>query len=120
MTSVKIDSRCIGLHGPTSRIWWIQNELTATDTVRDIQTQPKVRWGKVPFGAANCTTPSRKAVMAAKAWRGIAGAASSSGARLMRGVPDLDLAHHEPATLMGNHPSMLISFTYEFTSRQAR
>src|SRR6266403_5307522 len=100
MTSVKIDSRCIGLHGPISRIWWIQNELTATDTIRDIQTQPSVRWGKVPFGAANCTTPSTKAVMAAKAWTGIAGAASSSGARLMTGVPGF--APHKSGKLTGS------------------
>ena len=30
MVSVKIDSRWIGLQGPTSLIWWIQNELAAT------------------------------------------------------------------------------------------
>ena len=78
-----------------SRIWWIQKELTATDAIRHIQTQPSVRWGKVPFGAANCTTPSRKAVMAAKAWRGIAGGASSNGARLMTSAPDLDLEPHK-------------------------
>src|SRR6266404_7149376 len=95
MIGVKIDSRWIGLHGPTSRIWWIQNELSATDAIKNIQTQPSARWGKVPFGAANCTTPSRKAVMAAKAWRGIAGGASSSGARLMTGAPDLDLEPHK-------------------------
>src|SRR6476661_75873 len=90
-TRVKIDSRWIGLHGPNSRIWWIQNELSATTAIRDTQTQPSVRWGKVPFGADNCTTPSRKAVMAAKAWRGIAGAASSSGARVMTRVPGFGL-----------------------------
>src|SRR6266702_2946688 len=53
------------------------------------QTQPTVRWGKVPFGAANWTRPSKKADIAAKAWSEIAEAASSSGARLMTDLPGL-------------------------------
>ena len=67
MTSVKIDSRWIGLQGPTSRIWWIQNELTATVAISVTQIQPRVRWGSVPLGAANWTRPSTKAAIAAKA-----------------------------------------------------
>jgi hypothetical protein len=46
---------------------WIQNELTATATIRLTKIQPSVRWGNVPFGAASWTTPSRNADMAAKA-----------------------------------------------------
>src|SRR5258707_10976903 len=87
MVSVKIDSRWIGLHGPISLIWWIQNELAATQAIKRTQIQPSVRWGKVSFGAANCTRPSTKADIAAKACSGIAGTASSSGARLMGGTP---------------------------------
>src|SRR5260370_41243749 len=101
----------MGLQGPMSRMWGIQRELTGTDAIRHIQTQPSVRWGKVPFGAANCTTPSRKAVMAAKAWRGIAGGASSNGARLMTSAPDLALEPHKRGNLRRNHPSMVISLT---------
>ncbi len=67
MASVKIDSRWIGLQGPTSRIWWIQNELTATVAIRATQIHPSVRWGNVPLGLANWTMPSTNAVMAAKA-----------------------------------------------------
>ena len=51
----------------TYDIHGIQNELSATDAISNTQIQPIVRWGKVPFGAANCTTPSTKAVIAAKA-----------------------------------------------------
>lgn len=43
VTSVKIDSKWIGLQGPISRIRWIQNELTATDIIRQTQIQPIVR-----------------------------------------------------------------------------
>src|SRR5437667_6913664 len=55
-------------------------ELIATVTMSRTQTQPTVRWGKVPFGAANWTRPSTKANIAAKAWSEIAGAASNCGA----------------------------------------
>src|SRR6202165_3871091 len=81
--SVKIDSRGIGLHGPHSRIWWIRNELSATASMRPTKIQPMVRWGMVPFGAANCTMPSAKAAIAAMAWSAIGGGASSNGARVM-------------------------------------
>src|ERR1700722_13971319 len=74
----------MGLQGPHSLIWWIQNELAATASIKTTQIQPMVRWGSVPFGAASWITPSTKAAIAAKAWTGIAGAASSNGARLMR------------------------------------
>ena len=70
---MKIDSRWIGLQGPTSRIWWIQNELTATAAISATQIQPMVRWGNVPLGAANWTMPSTKAAIAAKACIGICG-----------------------------------------------
>ena len=90
MISVKIDSRWIGLNGPTRRMVWIQNELIATDAISNTQIQPIVRCGSVPLGAANWTMPSTNAAIAAKAWSGIAGAASSSGARLMADVPCAD------------------------------
>ena len=67
MISVKIDSRWIGLQGPSKRISWIQNELAATMAIRPTQIQPTVRCGSVPFGAANWTRPSAKAAIAAKA-----------------------------------------------------
>src|SRR5438309_65171 len=41
----------MGLHGPHSRIWWIQNELSATASMRPTKIQPTVRWGMVPAGA---------------------------------------------------------------------
>jgi hypothetical protein len=85
-TKVKIDSKWIGLQGPNERIWWIQNELTATIAINAAQIQPSVRWGNVPFGATNWITPSPKAAIAAKACSGIWGAASSSGARLTADV----------------------------------
>jgi hypothetical protein len=40
---------------------------TATEAIRPTQIQPSVPWGKVPFGAASCTTPSTKAAIAANA-----------------------------------------------------
>src|SRR5882757_9008352 len=67
MIGVKIDSRWIGLQGPNSLIWWIQNELSATTAISTTQIQPSVRCGSVPLGAANCTTPSTNAAIAAKA-----------------------------------------------------
>src|ERR1700733_15073035 len=85
--STKIDSKWIGLQGPHSLIWWIQNELAATASIKTTQIQPMVRWGNVPFGAASWITPSTNAAIAAKAWTGIAGAASKSGARLTRSHP---------------------------------
>jgi hypothetical protein len=48
--------------------------------------------------------------MAAKAWSGIAGAASSSGARLMAMPPDFDLVP-QSREILGDRPSMLIAFT---------
>jgi hypothetical protein len=83
MISVKIDSRWIGLNGPTRRMVWIQRH-------RSHQQHPDPADGPVrqrALGAANWTMPSAKAAIAAKAWSGIAGAASSSGARLMAGNP---------------------------------
>src|SRR5438132_2327925 len=65
----------MGLHGPHSRIWWIRSELSATASMRPTKIQPMVRWGMVPFGAANCTMPSAKAAIAAMAW-------SATGAEL--------------------------------------
>jgi len=62
-----IDSRWIGLQGPTSLSWWIQNELAATAAIRTTQIQPMVRCGSVPLGAANWTIPSPSAAIAAKA-----------------------------------------------------
>ena len=62
-----IDSKWIGLQGPSNRISWIQNELAATTAIRPTQIQPIVRCGSVPFGAASCTTPRAKAAIAAKA-----------------------------------------------------
>jgi hypothetical protein len=76
----------MGPQGPNERIWWIQNELTATTAISATQIQPSVRWGNVPFGATSWITPSPKAAIAAKACSGIWGAASSSGARLTTDV----------------------------------
>src|SRR6185437_11238026 len=39
----EVHSRWIGLNGPTSLIWWIQNELTATAAISATQIQPMVR-----------------------------------------------------------------------------
>src|ERR1700746_4018719 len=50
---------------------------------RDLRSS---RWSNAdarPLGAANWTSPGAKAAIAAKAWSRIAGAASSSGARLI-------------------------------------
>ena len=71
MIGAKIESRWIGLNGPTRRISWIQNELIATTNISSTQIQPMVRCGNVPFGAANCTMPSANAAIAAKACSGI-------------------------------------------------
>jgi hypothetical protein len=65
--SAEIDSRWIGLHGPSSRSWWIQNELTATVAISKTQIQPMVRWGKVPLGCRELDHASTKALIAAKA-----------------------------------------------------
>src|SRR5712692_9251984 len=73
----------MGLQGPHSRISWIRNELSATASIRPTQIQPTVRWGMVPFGAANCAMPSAKAAIAAVAWSTMAGEASSNGLRVM-------------------------------------
>ena len=45
----------------------IQNELAATVTMRATQSQPMVRWGSVPLGAASWIAPSPRAANAAKA-----------------------------------------------------
>src|SRR6266536_5321781 len=88
----------MGLHGPQSRISWIRNELSATASITPTQIQPTVRWGMVPFGAANCAMPSTKAAIAAMAWSTIAGGASSSGARVMGAAHQMHSA--DPAGYM--------------------
>ncbi len=45
----------------------MKNALMLTTSISATQIQPSVRCGSVPFGAASWTTPSPKAVMAAKA-----------------------------------------------------
>src|SRR5712692_2755163 len=60
----------------------MKNELIATTNIIATQMPPSVRCGSVPLGAANCTRPSTKALIAAKAWSWIAGEAESSGSRL--------------------------------------
>ena len=57
---MKIDSRWIGLQGPTRRISWIQNELAATMAIRPTQIQPTVRCGSVPFGRGELDQTQRK------------------------------------------------------------
>jgi hypothetical protein len=47
---------------------WIQNELTAIVAINATQMKPMVRCGSVPLGAANCTSPSANAAIAANAW----------------------------------------------------
>src|SRR3954469_8420663 len=110
-TGVRIDSRWMGLQGPSSLIWWIQKEEIATTVIRATQIQPTVRCGSVPFGAANCTMPSAKAAIAANAWSGIAGAASSNGARLMAGSRTISEGERGsiPGTREGNRDVNIIN-----------
>src|SRR5437899_9688784 len=79
-----IDKRWIGLNGPHSRIVWIKNELSTTVSISPAQTQPTVRCGIVPFGAASWIAPSAKAPSAAKAWIWMTAGAANSGARLIQ------------------------------------
>ena len=53
VTSTRIDSRWIGLHGPHSRILWMNKELTAMVSINMTQDQPIRRCGIVPFGAVS-------------------------------------------------------------------
>ena len=48
--------------------------------INTTHTQPIARWGSVPLGALNCTTPRPKAAIATKACSLIAGLAERSGA----------------------------------------
>src|SRR5258705_6515009 len=88
MISVKIESRWIGLHWPHTRRSWIQNDVVVTVTIRATQSQPMVRWGNVPFGAASCTAPRANAALAANACTWVDRGAASSGARDTGHSPD--------------------------------
>jgi hypothetical protein len=46
----------------------MKNALMLTTNISEIQIQPTVRCGSVPFGAASCTAPRTNALIAAKAW----------------------------------------------------
>src|SRR3954452_16552591 len=61
------------------RAQWIQNDVVATVTIRATQSQPTVRWGKVPLGAASCTAPSANAAIAANACTWVERGAASNG-----------------------------------------
>jgi hypothetical protein len=53
VTKTRMDSKWIGLHGPRSRIVWMNNELTATVSISMTHDQPIRRCGIVPFGAVS-------------------------------------------------------------------
>jgi hypothetical protein len=60
MISVKIDSRWIGLHGPSSRIWWIPER---TDRHHGDQADPDPADGPVrqrAFGGGQLDEAKRK------------------------------------------------------------
>ena len=53
--------------------------MVATVTISATQSQPTVRWGKVPLGAASCTAPSANAAIAANACTWVERGAASNG-----------------------------------------
>ena len=88
MIGAKIDSRWIGLHGPTSRISWIQNELIRDHHHQRTQIQPRSGAAAFPLGGELTTERERR--HRREGVQRIA-AASSSGARLMAGAPDRNI-----------------------------
>jgi hypothetical protein len=61
----------------------MKNELIATISINAAHDQPISRCGIVPFGAESWTTPTAKAVIAAKAWTWMTEGAWRSGASVI-------------------------------------